>query len=248
MWSPAALGIYSITVWLAVVPKYLWLCEKMGKMCLRKVWLLIKKQGLSGVTDPGGWLPSGHHYPSVPSHKPHPAAPPAGEQRRSLRWEKAEPTRIKDKATTSLEQVGREAHFSAVPAGLRWWELKHNCGEALGPHRTETFSISFVLQRFSLKVVWTLLSSTIQRINESRINTDIKPALLSSTKKNQKKLNNSISDKNTHITVFQIRPSKRPKLYLVPVAISGWLQLQATEGVAASSEMPGKSFCKNWNF
>lgn len=85
MWSPAALGIYSITVWLAVVPKYLWLCEKMGKMCLRKVWFLIKKQGLSGVTDPGGWLPSGHHYPSVPSHKPHPAAPRAGEQRRSLR-------------------------------------------------------------------------------------------------------------------------------------------------------------------
>lgn len=37
----------------------------------------------------------------------------------ALELGKAEPTRIKDKATTSLEQVGREAHFSAVPAGLQ---------------------------------------------------------------------------------------------------------------------------------
>lgn len=54
------------------------------------------------------------------------------------------------------------------------------------------------------------------------------------------KLNNIISDKNAHIKVLQIKSTKRSKLYLLPVATSGWLELQAAEGVAVASE--------NWHF
>lgn len=51
---------------------------------------------------------------------------------------------------------------------------------------------------------------------------------------------NIISDKNAHIKVLQIKSPKRSKLYLLPVATSGWLELQAAEGVAVASE--------NWHF